>query len=304
MRRLVCALLIWGLCGCAGLASAVSPAYEGDGAATPEDAVRLYLEGVQRMDLAKMLSAFAIETYAEKTVLDELLAKAHAYYFALPIKFPASNELLFALNVETRKNDIVTSVIVQLFRFHMPDYDVYQHTAFTDDAGMADEIAAFVAKLNDGLEALTLQTLRIDGFYPPSLASALYDNVGNRSRRESIAQIHGAEEVESVIALFTVEETRYMLCCDAIRYGDRWYILCFNGHIGSILAMPPTAGGFAVTKFEVPDEDVPEDVAEDVPVDVPEDTEDMSGGMPAEEQAPARVYRRSPFPFVPVLAAE
>jgi len=293
MRRFVCVLLIWGLCGCAGSASAMPTAYQGDGADTPEDAVRLYLEGVQQMDLGKMLSAFAIETYVENVLLDEQLMKARAYYFALPVKFPASNELLCALNVETRKNELVTSIIVQLFRFHMPDYDPYLHTAFTADEGMADKIAAFIDKLNDGLEALTLQTLEIDGFYPPSLASVLYDNVGNRSRREDIARIHGADEVESVIALFTVEEVRYMLCCDTIRYGGKWYILCFNGHIGSILAMPPTAGGFAVTQFEVPEEEL-----------LGEDELPVEGMSAAEKQGPAHVFRRPPSPFFPVLTAE
>ncbi|MCL1795994.1 MAG: hypothetical protein FWG37_03785 [Clostridia bacterium] len=256
-RFVLCSLLIWGLCGFSGLASAIPHAYEGDGADTPEGSVLLYLEGIQAMDLEKMLGAFAIETYAEKTILNEQLMKARSYYFSLPIKLPPSNKLLSALNAETRKNEVVTSIIVQLFRFHLPEYDIYQHTAFAVGAGMADEIAAFIGMLNDGLEALALQTLRVDGFYPPSLASALYDSVSNRSRRDAMARTHGADAVESVIALFTVEETRYMLCCDTIRYDNKWYILCFNGHIGNIFAMPPASGGFAVTELEPPDEGVP-----------------------------------------------
>jgi len=252
MRRFVLFALIIGLfLGCLGPSAAASWTYEGEGADTPEGAVRIYLEGIQQMDLAKMLGAFTIETYAEKSLFDEQLMRARAYYFSLPIKFPASNELLAALNVETRKNDLITSIIVQLFRFHMPEYEVYQHTPFAPGPAMAREVSAFIDKLNDGLEALTMQTLEIDGFYPPALASALYDTPGNKSRLVSAAEMHGAEEVQSVIALFTVEETRYMLCSDAIRYGEKWYILHLNGHIGNILALPPTAGGFAVTRFEV-----------------------------------------------------
>ena len=218
------------------------PVYEGPGCATPEDAVRLYLEGIQNEDLGKMLSAFAIETCVVRFDYTGQLRRIRSYIPVSSTGHPSVSNLFTAMNIESRKQEIVNAIKFQLVMFHLTDYDPVISTMFMSD-DLDAEIAAFVKHFEDNLGTLALRDLELVGFIPPNQLSEMYDGEKNQEQLVSLAEICGADELRSVAALFTVDGKGYYLCCDALQYGDQWYLHKLGGSISSLLLIDQWAGG-------------------------------------------------------------
>jgi len=218
------------------------PIYEGPGCATPEDAVRLYLEGIQNEDLGKMLSAFAIETFVERFDYTGQLRRIRSYIPFSITAHPSVSSLFTTMNIESRKQEIVNAIKFQLVVFHLTDYDPVISTMFRSD-DLDAEIAAFVKHFEDNLGTLALRDLELVGFIPPNQLSEMYDEEKNQEQRASSAEICRADEFRSVAALFTVGGKGYYLCCDALQYGDQWYLFRLGGNISNLLLIDQWAGG-------------------------------------------------------------
>lgn len=241
LRSLLCALLVMVLIVCAPL-GALAASYESEGFESPEAAVQAYMAGVQDENLEQMLSAFAIETLVEHYDFEAMLGRVRAYTIYSGIKLPNTNPLFQSLNVETRKNEIVQSIMYQLLSFHMPDLDFTQPTAFTSD-DYVEDIARFLEAFESNTRSLALKSLELGDFIAPESLSDVYLIEQNQQNMSRIASIQGADEVKSMVASFTVEGKPYILCCDAVRYGDVWYLLSLGGNIAQLLGMNPYTGG-------------------------------------------------------------
>lgn len=247
-RTALLLLLTAALClGIGGVALAAT--YEGEGSATPEEAVALYLEGVQEESLPKMLSAFAIETYAAGFDWGAQLERIKMYSAAtMNIKFPKTNPLFEAINVEARKSEIVGGIAVQFTAFQMPEMDYYAPVTFTGDDADA-QVAAFVQQFEETTRSLTLAKLIPVGFVEPSLLSEIYEDERNQGNLAKLAAIYGADEIQSKAACLMMSGKPYLLCCDTIRYGEKWYMLGLGGNIGQILGLSVTSGGITPFSF-------------------------------------------------------
>lgn len=246
LKRLTVSVLLVALILCGAACPALAaPPYEGNGSESAEDAARLYLEGIRDSDLSKALSAFAIETYANHFDYQAQIARIGAYLPAsMNIKFPAVNDFAASLNVETRQNELINAIVMQQFMFYAPEMDATQMVPFTGD-DREQQVAAFVESIYESVQSLSIETLEVLGFIHPALLSEHYANTLNQENLAKQAKIYGADEVKSVVALFSIGKNTYTMCCDAVRYGDLWYMLSLGGNIGALLNLAPSTGGIA-----------------------------------------------------------
>lgn len=245
MRKFIISLLVVILISSTALASESTSTsfsiYEGPGCSTAEEAVLLYLDGLKSGDLPKMLSAFAIETYVKNFDFTAQLKRLQAYIPSMPISYPNANNLMMAINVESRKQDIVNRVKMQFVTLCMPDLEQYTQSSLQSD----DEVIILVNQLQDGLNGVTLQNLQFTGFIAPSLLSEIYNDERTQDMMNKQSIIYGADELCSVVALFSIDETPYIFCCNALRYNDNWYLESLSGHIGAIIGLSVASGGIA-----------------------------------------------------------
>lgn len=222
---------------------AASAPYEGQGYGSPEDAVRAYLEGMQNGDLSQMLAAFAIESYAARYDFQGQLEWTKVYLPSVPGTLPNASPLFQAINVETRKAEVVRDVMYQLLAFNMPDtVDSAAPVVFAGDDAAA-QVAQFVQHMEEATHNLALASLQITGFVPPESLHDMYTDPKNRENVDRKRQIIGADEIRSVAMQFTAEGRSCILCCDVARYGEAWYLISFGGNIGNLLGIPATHGG-------------------------------------------------------------
>ena len=186
-----------------GLTSSAAPmAYEGEGFETPEDIVLLYLEGFREMDLSKMCSAFAIETYVNKFDYREQLKLMEYSPAYMGVKYPNSNELLTSINIEMRKNDIVGVILWQQLQLHIQllNIDITNDDPIGDDADEA--LSYIVDTFTESMDSLAVDTLEVKGFVPPEFFSEDYRSEENQAKLKKHAEICGADEIQSVVVSF------------------------------------------------------------------------------------------------------
>lgn len=249
--------LAWG-----SAAFAAMPTYEGPGFATPEEAVETYLEGLKAGDLSMMLSAYAIEKYVANYDFEGMIQWLQVFLPNQQAIFPGSGPLYEALNVETRKAEVVASIVYQQLAFVLPEFAPGQPTAFSGD-DREGKVADFIQKFRNRTQAPSLQSLAFEQFMEPALLSNMYLAEKNQEMLAKKAALCGADEMRSLVAAFSVElgdvmealETdvapkdgrlQFMLCCDALRYGDRWYMGFVPGNIGNLLGVTVLTGGIGL----------------------------------------------------------
>lgn len=245
-RRVVCLMLV---CACVPLvALAEATPYEGPGWETPEAAVEMYLEGLREQDIAKMISAYAVETYVDHFDLQALLTRIGAYTTGMSPRLPNANPLLRDINVEARKNEIMQSIVLQLSAICTPEWDFLTPTTFDRDH-IDEETAAFVEALGDAYNAVDYGALKILYFVPPESISEHYASEKNQENLRANGAPYGADEVRSVIGVFTLGDMVCALCCDTMRYGEDWFLFRANGNIGALIGLTSASGGaVAVTE--------------------------------------------------------
>lgn len=246
LRRAVCLMLV---CACVPfVALAETAPYEGPGWATPEEAVEVYLEGLRTQDLSMMISAYAVETYVDHFDLQALLARIGAYTVGMAPRLPNANPLLRDINVEARRNEIVQGVLWQMSAICMPERDLITPTTFERET-IDEETAAFVAELGDAYNAVDYSALKVLYTVAPEAISELYASEKNQENLQANGAPYGADEVRSVVTVFTIGDMVCALCCDAMRYGEDWFLFRANGNIGAIIGLAATSGGaVAVTE--------------------------------------------------------
>ena len=250
-HTLACLLVI---CLCAPLfAHADQPIYEGPGWDTPEEAVLVYLEGLKEQDVDKMISAYAVETYIDHFDLTAELTRVRSHTLNRVPRMPNTGNLLRSINIEARKNEIVRGISFQMTSFCLPEEDFIEPTYFSGEN--ADKQAwAFVGELEKAFGAVDYGTLDVLLFVPPEVISDRYTSERNQEDIKRKMAPTGADEMRSVVAVFTVDNKNCALCCDVMRYGDRWFMCWSDGNIAQFMGLSPSTGGLAVLSTEELDE--------------------------------------------------
>lgn len=82
---------------------------EGEGFFSPEEAAAAYISGLQENDISKMISAFAVETYAANYSLNQMVERLGTYMPSLGY-IPPISEFSLQLNTEERRSAIVDAI--------------------------------------------------------------------------------------------------------------------------------------------------------------------------------------------------
>lgn len=234
------------VCACVpSLAGADMPIYEGPGWDAPEEAVTFYLEGLRTQDISKMIGAYAVETYIDHFDLQAQFTRYTAYTVYMTPRLPNASELLRAINVEARKDEIVDSILLQMTSICMPDEDLSETISFGTEH-LDAETQAFIDKLSDGYTAVDFSTLELLAFIPPEEVNDVYSTEHSQKVIEAQSNIYGADEMRSVVAVFAVDGRMCALYCDVTRYDDLWYLCRANGFMGSLMGLRITTGGVAI----------------------------------------------------------
>ena len=214
-------------------------AVEGAGFDTAEDAAEAYLAALQEGDLDGMLSAFAMETYVENMDLAAYVDRPKVYHSVMPL--PGDSGYVARLNLEKRRSDVTNTITYQYWTLTDPDSPILQLAPLPLEEESA---ASFLQRLEPPRAMETLSGLTVGDFRRPELVSQSYGSTSNRKNLENRALVYGAEEIQPLAVEVTAGGREYLFCPDAIRYGERWYLLNLNGNLSILLSGSSTAGGF------------------------------------------------------------
>lgn len=206
---------------------------EAGGYDTPEKAVAAYLDGLKNTDITQMIETFAVESYVENYDFQAQLERLKAYTPMKDIKFPASTPLSRALNIENRRNSVSDSITRQYLTLCCPDLDQIQIISVEDAAAAAD----FTEALEQQVKSFKPESIKLLGFIPPEELSEHYSVETNQKNMSTLADIYGAEKLESRAAVFELSGKPYLMCLDAVCYQGRWHILQLNGNIGILFGI-------------------------------------------------------------------
>ena len=219
-----------------------SQKYEGSGWETPEEAVRSYLDGFKNADLKKMISSFAIETYVDSYNFEAQLDRTKVFTLSMEIRFPNANDFFKSINVETRKEKIVTSICFQFSSYYFPEYNVGLNLLF--DGENSVDFEEFIDRYNSST-LIPASSFEFTNFLEPSEIAEHYASERNQENINQLARIYGADTMKSMVASFKIAGKPYILCCDVLRYGEKWYLSSLGGNIGALLSVPIYNGGLA-----------------------------------------------------------
>ena len=223
------------------IVSDISPTEE-SGFDTPEDVIRAYLEGLRDSDLDRMISAFAVESFIENYDFEATLDRLQIYMpGGMEVNMPNANRLVTEMNVEYRRGQVVDMIISQhllLLLLEMEDM-----TQRIEDAGL------FVNQFTETLNAPNFQSLELIGFVSPELLDEHYGSEMNQNNLALRAELIGASQQVSRVAVFELDGDRFLLFVDVVDYGGNWYIRYFGGNLSSLLGMAPFMQGIVPPPF-------------------------------------------------------
>lgn len=194
----------------AAVASAALPAA---GAATPEDAVRAYLDGVAAADLDAVLAASAIDEMSSGYRFDLQTERIRAF---MPFTSQAPTDHPLFVEVNKLENSSRIARQLQMLTYSLLTGEQLDGSPILDvDAAWADDFARRVDPAR--LAGLELEEVR----FPD--ASLEHDDrwLENAALQ---ARILGADEMTERLALASFEGGLFAVGFTLVRYGDGWKV--------------------------------------------------------------------------------
>lgn len=214
---------------------------EGKGYDSPEEAVTACLEALRDGDLAKAVSTFAIESFAENFDENANLERMAAY-----------NSLLNALekdfgkdyNIALRHEAAARTVYYQYLWFALKDtqYSELVTDGRTLQLPTENEQRELLRTIADPVTLERLQTLEIREIMRPEdfLEKAdlsNYQSEANQNNIEKMRRAYGAEQITSRIARVRIDGETYLFYMDLVRYDGKWYVLSEPGNVGKLMGV-------------------------------------------------------------------
>ena len=228
--------------------------YEGDGFATPEEALTHYMEGLKNLDFDQMLGAFAWETQMEHYSVQANLERLLSYSVYLHPRMPSANAFLFAINL----NDLRYNQVALIYR-SVEEYILGEDSPANSNTGLisfqkdSDDVSAFFSKFENGrLEKLT-QMKNIRFLLPDAVTDNKFSMEQNQKSFIIQTACYGADEAVNLIGVADVgDETLY--CCPTIcRYGDKWYLVSVSSMTSMLIGVPNQYQAFFCGKGSLED---------------------------------------------------
>jgi len=232
--------------------TSILPLERQQGFDTPEDAVVAYLEGLRDLDFDRMIDAFAVEVIIEHYDLESSLNRIRLYDSTFAM-LPNANEFATTLNIEMRRNRIITWIRTHYLALTHPEL-MMEDNLFRIHYRIAEDGAAdFILSLTDALNAIEFQSLEVLGFLLPELSEIqMSQHQEEHIRQWTIEQ--GADQLVGRIVVFELDGHKYLLFADVVNYGDRWFLNSVGGLFASLARIYGDVFGFILMSPELMDE--------------------------------------------------
>jgi len=229
-------------CGDCGVklqqSAAATDKYEGEGFATPEDALTCYMEGLKNLDFEQMLSAFAWETQMEHYDLQVFFERMLAYQPTMRPRMPSVNDFVFSANVNVLRfyqaDLIYRSIEAFILGDDAPAKTAAGRIVFEKDS---NDVEVFLNKFENGrLEKLTQMT-NIRFLSPDAVTGNKFSSGPNPEQFIKQTACYGADETVNLVGMADVGN-EILYCCPTIcRYGDKWYLVSVNSYTSMIIGV-------------------------------------------------------------------
>jgi len=235
--------------------------FEGPGYSTPEEAARAYVEAIKSMDVRRVWSTFAIESYVKNYDFVSSIERVRAYTPAMQQLAPSSNDFSYSVNILRRLNDAAPPYSAQ-WAYEITDGGtVVFPSGYTEGNKTVPDglnYSQFSRYLEDSAsEKLTqIQSIEITDIVLPDNFSRYarkygleylldtYFNETNTNNLETNRRILGADEIVDVLIFLKIDNEEYVMAPNLVRYGDSWRVLSRTGNVGMLL-------GFSFSQFMV-----------------------------------------------------
>jgi hypothetical protein len=227
--------------------------FEGDGFASPEEAVSAYVEAMNEGDVNAMAATFAIETYVDhldaRASMERMRSFVMLNYSSVPVIGPLSRSIL----VEQRRNEI-TKPIYNSYLFYATAGTDYESigSGSTEPLPDEDSVAALLSVLEAAQPESWVGHISITKVCTPDdpLVSTYIPDASMIEQAASNMQkqldVCGGDEYAELIAVLDVNGTLGAQFMECIRYGDKWYNWHAHGLIPNLLGLDYTANGLVV----------------------------------------------------------
>ena len=223
-----------------GIANLINSAnrIESGGFTSPEDAVRAYLDGYKKIDIEKMLSAFAVETFVEQYSFEAQVVNDVTYSSVLiaTLAYPNSCKLLARDNIYQRIFHLERDISDQVMGFAEPDFSAVSE----DDFGRMEQnelIDAVIGMFPVEGEFETLPSLSIDRFLESEEIGidSGYDDPSVIEFMNTATRTYGIDDLRDVAVSCDIGGQGYYLTFTAYQYGDKWFLGAVGGTGGMSL---------------------------------------------------------------------
>ena len=235
-------LLLAGVFGTAGAFSSGGGAFEGPGFATPEDAAKAYLMGLEAQNMDAMLSTFAMESYVENYDFEAQVERLMSYQINMEIRFPNTNDYTRRMNIASRSSQVAGLILFQYMSFNTPDALNDATPVMLNEPGAVSD---FVEKFERDTEDYVFEDLEIKDTLKPEDLSDMYENEMNQENIAKQAKTFGAneEDVANIAVTFEADGDEYIFCPQMVRYDGKWYLQSLQGNLANLLGIDVFKGG-------------------------------------------------------------
>ena len=223
--------------------------YEGNGFATPEEAVACYVEGLRNGNVQQMLSAFAWETQIARYSLKDYCLYYHVITPYAPVRMPSLNPLTEDANVASMRYQTYRKIYFAIRTYMLEEEAGAQQLLNGTRVDLKDEEAvdAFI-RMFDNDRAERLKTLGEIRMINPADSLEYFMSDQYTDRMETLRKICGADEIMETVAYAEMDGDT--LVCNPLlaRYGERWYMVAAGSTAFAYLAIEANRQAFLVVK--------------------------------------------------------
>lgn len=226
----------------------VSQTIEGGGYNSAEEAANAYFTALRKGDVKGMFSTFAIETYIENYNMTAQLERMKVYSPLMMPKLPSSNDFNKDLGIFQRQGELATTLTQQYTTICIPELGLSEMKpiAFSEEPDPEKALHEFMQAMEKGTNPNKLEAVKLESFINPEDLSPHYSSEKNKEYLRLRANAFGADAIESIAAMVTIEEDTYLFCFDAICHSNKWYLLEPCGNVGTLLSISTNTGGVAL----------------------------------------------------------
>ncbi|MBO4926517.1 MAG: hypothetical protein J5472_08560 [Clostridia bacterium] len=205
---------------------------EGEGFASPEDAVTAYLDAMNRGDVGEMLSTFALETFAEHVIPEMYNRRLGMFSMQSFSGVPITDEYSRSLAANARYGMLAESLMQQYI----------EAGAALQGMTIAPLGTEEMQRIRNGFAASPMRETAgrvefVKWVSPVALTGGRIAMPMNRLNSATQRAYAGADDLMEMAAHIRVNGVDGLLLMGCAKYGDRWYNLEFGGLTGSIMGL-------------------------------------------------------------------